>query len=191
MLVPKKLYGPAGEVSRVCTRLARAEMLDLSSLSDDVVDCMVEPGLLLINCSPLQKAERHVRLYAVAEAVLLTVTEELNLDAVPHESHVQLLNGLVSHPWGPLGLMTPMGSFIKRKPEFQLPFLRACAEFSPQWDACGPRFSIGLATGTSWWQWAATLRSLLLARGAAEQDLPRMVEHGEAAALIRRLTPDL
>ncbi len=191
MLVPKKLCGAAGEVSRVCKRLARAEVLDLSSLTDDLVDCVGEPGLLLINYSPVQKAEKHVRLYAIAEAVLLTVTEEKKLNAVPHESHMQLFGGLVSQPWGPLGLMSPMGSFIERKPEFQLPFLRACVEFSPQWDACGPRFSIGQETGVFWRRCAGTLLRLLLARGATQQDIAAVIEHGEAAALIRRLTPEL
>ncbi len=164
---------------------------DLSSLSDDLMDCMVEPGLLLINYSAGQKAERHVRLYAVAEAVIYVVPEERNLNPVPHESHVQLFDGLVSHPWGPLGLMTGMGHFIERKPEFQLPFLRACVEFSPQWDACGPRFSIGQETGISWRRWAGTLHRLLLARGATQQDLVRVVEGGDLVALIRKLTPEL
>lgn len=171
MQLPSLLYGPyaqvASAVRKAITKIARGSALS-EAFAGDLVDVQSVPGLLLLaGPNPLLSNDRHFQLYLPHSMLSQAIARK----RIAVDETETLFHQSLQADWSLLGLASQPNVIWVYSQHRHAPFLNAVEMKWESFEAVGPKYSVGLATGQLLWNLPSNIKYALFHSGVPETEL--------------------
>ncbi len=181
--IPSLLHGPVREVRPAASRAVKAfvagqpwqEAFGAERTPVEALDGLV----ILDGPSPLLPGV-HIQLFLPFKLLV----EAIVADRVAPERQEAVFTESLAEPWSTLGLLSPAARLLVLPPQRRRPVLDAAIRDWPAFEALGPRFTTGLAEGSTLWWAHSNLPYLLSEEGVPKMALAGPLPAGGPAALL-------